>query len=122
MLSNINWAQWASLARTLIPFIGGALVMRGVVSATQFDSIVNQIGTIATDVTVLAGLAAPVATAVWGMFTHTDAAVVKAAASVPGTTVMVTPTVAPPAVVAVANDASVPNVINTTTQTPNAHP
>ena len=112
-MTKINWAQVNSLLRTAIPFIGGLLVMRGIVSATQFDSLVNQIGTVAKDVTVLIGLLTPIVTAVWGASTHTDAAVVKAAAAVPGVQITV-PTDAAPAVLAVAKDESVPNVVTST--------
>jgi hypothetical protein len=115
-MSTINWSQVNSLVRSAVPFIGGMLVMRGVVTATQFDSLVNQLGTIVTDVTVLVGMVTPIATALWGVSSHTDAAVVKAAGDIPGTKVVVAPD-APPAVVAVAKDASVPNVVTT-----DAHP
>ncbi|HEX8838217.1 MAG TPA: hypothetical protein VF748_14845 [Candidatus Acidoferrum sp.] len=120
-MSNIPWAQIGSLIRSLTPFIGGLLVMRGVMNQTQFDSLANQIGTVVTDMTVLGGMLAPVATAVWGMATHTNAAVVKAAGQVPGATVLVKPEVAEPAVVAAAKDASVPGVeLDPKTQPPKA--
>jgi hypothetical protein len=85
-----DWKQTASLARALLPFIGGLLVMRGVVNATQWDSLVNQITTVISDITVLIGLATPIVSAVWGMISHSDATVVKQASQVPGVHVNVT--------------------------------
>jgi hypothetical protein len=109
-MSKINWPQIASLIRSLVPFIGGLLVMRGIVSATQFDTLINQAGKVVTDVTVLAGLLAPIVTAVWGMLTHTDAAVVKAAAAVPDVQkIIVTPPASSP-LAAVVLDPSIPKV------------
>jgi hypothetical protein len=126
-LSTPNWAQIASLIRTLVPFVGGLLVMRGVVNATQYDSLINQLGTVVTDVTVALPLLTAVATGVWGLFTHTDAAVVKAAANVPGvTSIQVAPAAAAPSVVSVAQDGAVPNVTvafpPSDAGTANAHP
>lgn len=109
-MSKINWAQVGSLARSLTPFLGGLLVMRGIMNATQFDSLVNQIGTVVTDASVLVGALTPVATTIWGMLTHTDAAVVKAAGAVPGATVVVDAPKADPSVVSVAIDSTAPGV------------
>lgn len=110
---SINWQQWASLIRTIVPLLGGVLIARGVMNATQFDSLVNQIGTVFTDVTVLIGLLAPVVTAVWGMMGHSNKAVVTEAANLPGVKVMVSDA-APADVKAVAADPLVKNVVNGT--------
>jgi hypothetical protein len=95
-----------------VPFIGGLLVMRGIVNATQFDSLINQVGTVVTDVTVLVGLLTPIATAVWGMLTHTDVAVVKAAAAVPDVQkIIVAPTLSSPLTPLVV-DPTIPKVVH----------
>ena len=109
-LQSISLDQWKSLGRTLVPFIGGILVARGVMNATQFDSLVNQIGTIITDVTVLAGMVAPIATAVWGMISHNDANKVAAAAALPGIKVVVDDKAADSVKTMVADPAQ-PNVV-----------
>jgi hypothetical protein len=102
-LPNVKLSQWLSLLRTLVPFAGGLLVMKGIMSATEFDSLVNQIGKVLTDVSVLAGMLAPIITATWGMIQHSDTSVVKEAAKVQGVEVKVT-AAAPEAVKAIAPD------------------
>lgn len=111
--SNVNWQQWASLIRTIVPLLGGILIARGVMNATQFDSLVNQFTTVITDVGVLIGLLAPVVTAVWGMVSHSNKAAVTAVASLPGVKVMVSDN-APADVKAVAADPLQKNVVNGT--------
>ncbi len=106
---GVNLQQLFSAVRTLVPFIGGILVARGVMNATQFDSLINQLGTIVTDVTVLIGAVAPVATMVWGMIKHTNVNVVKEAAQVRGVKVRVADD-APADVKAIAADPAQPNV------------
>jgi hypothetical protein len=98
-----------SLARTLIPFLGGLLVMNHVMTQTEFQSLNDAVMKLVTDAGVVAGLLMPVLTAVWGMVTHSDSAVIKAAGDVPGVSVQVAPTAAPE-IVKVAQDPAVPNV------------
>lgn len=110
-MKSINWQQWASLLRTLVPFAGGLLVMQGIMSATEFDSLINQMGKVVTDVTVLAGLLTPVVTAVWGMMGHTDRALTLNASALPGVKVVVDPKIAAPSVAALVADPQAPNVV-----------
>jgi hypothetical protein len=87
----LNRKQLLVLLRAAATFAGGMLVMHGVMTDTQFDSLINQIGTVLTDLSVLGGMLVPIVTAAWGMFAHSDAAAVKDAAAVPGVSVIVTP-------------------------------
>jgi len=105
-----NLAQWMVLLRTLIPFVGGLLVMNHVMTATEFSSLVDQLGKLATDVVVLIGMLAPVITAIWGMINRSDKNVVVAASEIPGVQVTVNGK-APVEVKQVALDPAVPNVI-----------
>jgi hypothetical protein len=102
-------SQALSLARTLIPFVGGCLVMKGVMTETEYSSLIDAFTKWATDTSVLVGMLAPIISAVWGMVTHSDTAVVKAAATVPGVSVAVAPTAADP-VKEIAQDPAIPGV------------
>jgi hypothetical protein len=93
--------------------IGGILIARGVMNATQFQSLTDALTTIITDGTVLFGVAAPIVTGVWGMMAHSNKAVVTQAAKLPGVKVLVSDA-APAEVKAVAADPLVKNVTNGT--------
>jgi len=107
---GVNLQQLMAALRVIAPLLGGILITHGVMSATQFDSLINQIGTIVTDVTVLIGAVLPVWAMVSGMIKHSNASVITEASQVPGVTVAVNGN-APVAVQAVAHDPTVPNVV-----------
>jgi fucose permease len=107
---GVNLQQLYAALHVIAPLIGGILITHGVMNATQFDSLINQIGTIVTDVSVLIGAVLPVWAMVSAMIKHTNASVVAEASQVPGVTVQVNSN-APDTVKAVAKDPTMPNVV-----------
>ena len=67
----LNQDQWNSLIRALSTFIGGLLVTKGVISAS--DSTV-----LTTALITLAGAIITAAPAIWGVMSHTQTAQIAA--------------------------------------------
>ena len=108
---NLNAGTWQSVIRSAGLVIGGALAYAGLISQTSVSDIVQKMVDAAPAVTQAISLVMPIAFAIWGAFTHTDAAVVQTASQVQGVAEPIKiASNAPAALLALAKDDSVPNV------------
>lgn len=111
MAFNLNAGTWQSIIRSVGLVAGGAAVYAGLISQTSLATVIDKTVQAVPVVFNFISTITPLALAIWGALAHRDAAVLAAAATVPGLAepIKIAPD-APPAIKAVAADPAIPMV------------
>ena len=76
-------SMWMSFISSVLLFVGGILVSRGVLSNTALTTLIDSVNAAIPLVVTFVGAIVPIALTIWGILTNTPSAQLKAVENMP---------------------------------------